>query len=144
MTTLRRFLATQPTPSTSEPVTLPAPLLSLLLPYMADPLAAEPSGSSFNSVMVALTQRAKLLQEENDELYGLLRRSETGGLKEEVRGLRRAMRRMEGALTGEWRVRARLFFCGHGGIDAVVVLCRIPRDHQNTIVRISTGYHYTT
>jgi len=47
---------------------------------------------------VALTQRAKLLQEENDELYGLLKSSETGGLMEEVRELRRAVRRMEGAL----------------------------------------------
>ena len=103
MTTLRRFLAKQPAPSTSEPVTLPPPLLSLLLPYMADPLAAELSGSnsSSNSVMVALTQRAKLLQEENDELSELFKHSETGRLKEEVRGLRRALKRMEGALTGE-------------------------------------------
>lgn len=55
--------------------------------------------------MVALTQRAKLLQEENDELYELLKRSETGRLKEEVRGLRRALKRMENALNGEWGVR---------------------------------------
>jgi WTAP/Mum2p family len=101
VTTLRRYLAKQPTPSTSEPITLPPPLLSLLLPHMADPLATESSSPSSSSVMVALTQRAKLLQEENDELYELLKRSETGRLKEEVRGLRRAMKRMEGALTGE-------------------------------------------
>ena len=61
--------------------------------------------------MTALTQRAKLLQEENDELYGLLKRSETGRLKEEVRGLRRALKRMESALNGEWRVRAITFSC---------------------------------
>lgn len=68
---------------------------------MVDPLMADLSSSSSNSVMVALTQRAKLLQEENDELYELLKRSETGRLKEEVRGLRRALKRMENALNGE-------------------------------------------
>ena len=48
----------------------------------------------------ALAQRAKLLQEENDELYELLKSSETGKLKEEVRGLRRAVNRLETALRG--------------------------------------------
>jgi hypothetical protein len=61
--------------------------------------------------MVALTQRANLLQEENNELYELLKHSETGRLKEEVRGLRRAMKRMESALNGEQRVRALTCFC---------------------------------
>ncbi|KAF8592401.1 hypothetical protein K439DRAFT_9529 [Ramaria rubella] len=101
VTTLRRFLTKQPTPSTSEPVTLPPPLLSLLLPYLTDPLAENPSSASSNSVTLALTQRAKRLQEENDELYELLTHSETGRLKEEVRGLRRAVRRMESALKVE-------------------------------------------
>lgn len=102
--TLRRYLANQPAPSTSEPVTLPPPLLSLLLPHLTDPLAGDPSSSGSNSVTVALLQRAKLLQEENDELYELLKHSATGRLKEEVRGLRRAVRRMEGALKGGWHV----------------------------------------
>lgn len=48
----------------------------------------------------ALTLRAKLLQEENDELYELLKFGETGKLKEEVKGLRRVVQRLEGALRG--------------------------------------------
>lgn len=48
----------------------------------------------------ALTQRARLLQEENDELYNLLKHGETGKLKEEVRGLRRVVDKLEGALRG--------------------------------------------
>ena len=87
-------------------MTLPPALLALLLPYLADPQAATTVGASgsAHSITVALTQRAKLLQEENDELYDLLKHSETGRLKEEVRGLRRALRRMEGALRGKSRV----------------------------------------
>ena len=48
----------------------------------------------------ALTQRTRLLQDENDELYELLKFGETGKLKEEVRGLRRVVDRLEGALKG--------------------------------------------
>lgn len=59
---------------------------------------AASSGSS--TVTAALTQRARLLQEENDELYDLLKHGETGKLKEEVRGLRRVVERLEGALRG--------------------------------------------
>jgi hypothetical protein len=40
------------------------------------------------------------LQEENDELYELLKQGETGKLKDEVRGLRRAVAKLENALTG--------------------------------------------
>jgi len=40
------------------------------------------------------------LQEENDELYQLLKATETGKLKDEVRGLRRAVAKLEGALKG--------------------------------------------
>jgi hypothetical protein len=53
-------------------------------------------------VTTALTQRVRLLQEENDELYELLKFSETGKLKEEVRGLRRVVERVEGALRGTY------------------------------------------
>ena len=48
----------------------------------------------------ALTARNKLLQEENDELYELLKSTETGRLKEEARGLKRAVTRLEVALKG--------------------------------------------
>ncbi|KAF8528956.1 hypothetical protein BU17DRAFT_73199 [Hysterangium stoloniferum] len=98
VTSLRRFLTIQTSPSTSEQVTLPPPLLSLLLPFLAEPSPSDYAPSGANSVTVALTQRAKLLQEENDELFDLLKHSETGRLKEEVSGLRRAIRKMESAL----------------------------------------------
>ncbi|TFY77309.1 hypothetical protein EWM64_g6706 [Hericium alpestre] len=64
--------------------------------------AGATSGSS--TVTAALTQRAKLLQEENDELYGLLQAGETGKLKEEARGLRRAVGRLETALRESHQV----------------------------------------
>jgi hypothetical protein len=51
--------------------------------------------------MAALTQRARLLQEENDELYELLKHGEIGLMKEEVHGLRRAVLRLESALRGK-------------------------------------------
>lgn len=40
------------------------------------------------------------MQEENDELYEMLKSGETGKLKEEVRGLRRVVDRLQGALKG--------------------------------------------
>ena len=49
----------------------------------------------------ALVQRTHVLQEENKELYELLRLSETGKLKEEVHSLKRTMSRLERALKGE-------------------------------------------
>lgn len=48
----------------------------------------------------ALIQRTRTLQEENDELYDLLRVSETGKLKEEVHHLKRTISRLERALKG--------------------------------------------
>lgn len=48
----------------------------------------------------ALTQRTRILQEENDELYGMLRVSETGQLKEEVSGLKKTVTRLNRALKG--------------------------------------------
>ncbi|KAI9512208.1 hypothetical protein F5148DRAFT_1164818 [Russula earlei] len=68
---LRQHLSTQPSPSLTEPF-----------------------------VRSSSTTRAKLLQEENDELYELLKSSETGKLKEEVRSLRRVVNRLETALRG--------------------------------------------
>lgn len=98
--TLRQYLSIQPNPSLTEPLSFPPALISLLLTQI-DVLSAESSGrSSSSTVNTALAQRAKLLQEENDELYELLKSSETGKLKEEVRGLRRAANRLETALRG--------------------------------------------
>lgn len=99
--TLRQYLSIQPNPSLTEPLSLPPALISLLLTHI-DAASAETSvRSSSSTVNTALAQRAKLLQEENDELYELLKSSETGKLKEEVRGLRRAVSRLETALRGE-------------------------------------------
>lgn len=72
--------------------------MSLLLPHLSQREATAASGSS--SVTTALVQRAKSLQEENDELYELLKTGETGRLKENVRALRRVVQKLEGALRG--------------------------------------------
>ena len=48
----------------------------------------------------ALTQRVKVLQEENDELYELLKTGETGRLKDDVRALKRLVQKLEAALKG--------------------------------------------
>ena len=78
---------------------MPPALISLLLTHI-DAASAETGVRSSSTVNTALAQRAKLLQEENDELYELLKSSETGKLKEEVRGLRRAVSKLEMALRG--------------------------------------------
>ncbi|TFK56002.1 hypothetical protein OE88DRAFT_1804786 [Heliocybe sulcata] len=115
VTRLRQYLSTQPAPSTTDPVSLPPALVAVLTPHIVRaqaPVHAKLAGgsgsgggnhhlgasASGNTALAALTQRAKLLQDENDELYELLRRSETGKLKEEVRGLRRVVNKLEGAL----------------------------------------------
>ena len=72
--------------------------MSLLLPHLTQRGTTASSGSG--SVTTALIQRAKILQEENDELYELLKTGETGRLKEDVRALRRVVQRLEGALRG--------------------------------------------
>ena len=63
--------------------------------------AASSGPSSSGSITTALTQRVKTLQEENDELYNLLKKSETGRLKEEVHGLSRVVSKLENALRGK-------------------------------------------
>ncbi|KAI0776104.1 hypothetical protein BD413DRAFT_459371, partial [Trametes elegans] len=102
VTHLRQFLANQPPPATTEPATIPPALMSLLLPHLNQHSTSTPSGSS--SVTTALVQRAKILQEENDELYELLKSGETGRLKEDVRTLRRVVQKMEGALRESHQV----------------------------------------
>lgn len=102
MTRLRQHITVQNGASITDPVTLPPALVSVLLPHINN--AASRKGteatSSSSTVNTALTQRTLILQEENDELYELLKSGETGKLKEEVRGLRRVVERLEGALRG--------------------------------------------
>lgn len=69
--------------------------MSLLLPHI---IASSDVAAGSGTVTAALTQRAQLLQDENDELYEILKRGETGRLKEEVRGLQRVVERLEKAL----------------------------------------------
>ena len=104
---LRQYLSTQPGPSTTDSISLPPALISYLLPHLTGankvPSTSPPtsaSGTSSSTVTAALVQRTKLLQEENDELYELLKSGETGKLKEEVRGLRKVVDRLERALKG--------------------------------------------
>lgn len=78
---------------------LPPALLSILQSHISETVGTSSSSGS-RTVVSALTQRAKLLQEENDQLYELLHLGETGKLKEEVRNLRRVVARLEQALTG--------------------------------------------
>ncbi|KAF5344084.1 hypothetical protein D9758_008831 [Tetrapyrgos nigripes] len=132
VTRLRHYLSSQPGPSTTDPVTLPPPLVSLLLPHLhtqtdvhathsqlegssqSNTASSQVSGSqnhssastsslptsttASNTMHTALSQRVKLLQGENDELYEILKQSETGRLKEEVQSLRRLVEKLEGAL----------------------------------------------
>ncbi|KAI0353581.1 hypothetical protein OH77DRAFT_1406786 [Trametes cingulata] len=106
VTHLRQFLANQPPPSSTEPTTIPPALMSLLLPHLNQRPSSATSGSS--TVTTALVQRAKILQEENDELYELLKTGETGRLKEDVRALRRVVQKLEGALRESHQVIASL------------------------------------
>jgi hypothetical protein len=97
VTQLRQFLSSQPGPSTSDPVTLPLSLVSMVLPHIIASSSSDVAAGS-GTVTAALTQRAQLLQDENDELYEILKRGETGRLKEEVRGLQRVVERLEKSL----------------------------------------------
>ncbi|KAG6854844.1 hypothetical protein C0991_012034 [Blastosporella zonata] len=104
LTHLRQSLLSQPGPSSTEPITLPPALVSVLSPHLHVPPTASGAPAGSNTVNVALAQRARALQEENDELYDLLKLGETGKLKEEVRGLRRVVARLEGALRESHQV----------------------------------------
>ncbi|KAF9247323.1 hypothetical protein BU15DRAFT_39465 [Melanogaster broomeanus] len=101
---LRQFLAVQSQPPTTDPITLPSALVSVLLPHINRAASSSGSTGSSSTVNAALTQRVRLLQEENDELYELLKHGETGKLKEEVRGLRRVVDRLESALRESHQV----------------------------------------
>ncbi|PAV20956.1 hypothetical protein PNOK_0358300 [Pyrrhoderma noxium] len=68
---LRRFIINQPISSGSDPVSLPPALMALLQAHMKD---EQSQGTQSSSTMTtALLQRTRVLQEENDELYQLLR-----------------------------------------------------------------------
>lgn len=105
---LRQYLSNQPAPSTTDQITLPPPFVSLILPHInarraghAFGAGASSSAATSSSVTTAVLQRAKLLQDENDELYELLKHCEVSRLNEEVRGLRRVVQKLEDALKGE-------------------------------------------
>ncbi|KAF9782937.1 hypothetical protein BJ322DRAFT_990561, partial [Thelephora terrestris] len=111
ITHLRQYLSTQPGPSITDSISLPPALISYLLPHLTGANKApgsspttSVSGTGSSTVTTALVQRTKLLQEENDELYELLKFGETGKLKEEVRGLRKVVDRLERALKESHQV----------------------------------------
>ncbi|KAH8118337.1 hypothetical protein DFH11DRAFT_1723260 [Phellopilus nigrolimitatus] len=95
---LRKYLSNQPAPSRSDPVSLPPALLALLQPYVSSNPSSTNHGLTSTTMTAALMQRSHVLQEENEELYELLRLSETGKLKEEVRCLKRVVSRLDRAL----------------------------------------------
>jgi hypothetical protein len=97
VTRLQTYIPSQPALSNAAPLSLPPAVSSIVLSQLSASIPGSPSSSS-STVVAALTQRAGLLQEENDELYELLRYSETGKLKDEVRGLRRLVQRLQSAL----------------------------------------------
>lgn len=81
--------------------------MAILMPHLVNERnALMGTGSSAAppnpALVAALRQRTAMLQEENDELYNVLRRAETGRLDEEVRGLRVLVGRLERALQGWW------------------------------------------
>lgn len=98
---LRRYLTTQPAPLRSDPISLPPAILSLIQPHITSQLSSDGQSSSSTTMTAALIQRTRTLQDENDELYELLRVSETGKLKEEVQSLKRVVVRLQRALKGE-------------------------------------------
>ncbi|KAI0081696.1 hypothetical protein K474DRAFT_1586931 [Panus rudis PR-1116 ss-1] len=95
---LRQYLSTQPPPNTSDPISLPPAVVSLLVPHINNDATSSATSSASSTVTAALTQRVKVLQEENDELYELLKTGETGRLKDDVRALRRTVQKLEAAL----------------------------------------------
>ncbi|KAL5527616.1 hypothetical protein ACEPAG_6417 [Sanghuangporus baumii] len=95
---LRKYLTVQPAPSRSDPFSLPPALLSILQSYIPSQTPRDAQGTTSSTMSAALVQRTRILQEENDELYSLLRTSETGQLKEEVRSLKKTVNRLDQAL----------------------------------------------
>ncbi|KAH9844219.1 uncharacterized protein C8Q71DRAFT_698093 [Rhodofomes roseus] len=143
ITHLRQYLSTQPPPSVTDPVSLPPALVSVLLPHIRDHATSTSSGS--NTVTAALTQRCKTLQEENDELYGLLKAGETGRLKEDVRALRRVVQKLEGALKESHQVIASLSAELEKSNEVLVANSRqtqIPKMHSHSQSPVPPRNHY--
>ncbi|CAE7219923.1 unnamed protein product [Rhizoctonia solani] len=96
LSSLRRKLPGASEPDDDAAICIPAPVLSLLAPLVTH----GPSTSTPAPLHAAITQRLKLLQTENDELYELLRASESTRQREEVVGLQRTIKRLESQLEG--------------------------------------------
>ncbi|KAL4242084.1 fl(2)d family protein [Abortiporus biennis] len=96
VTQLRQHLSSQSPSTFSDPISLPPALISLLLPHIHGRSTSATATSQ--TVTTALTQRVKVLQEENDELYELLKTGETGRLKDDVHALKQVVQKLEGAL----------------------------------------------
>ncbi|KAJ1309102.1 hypothetical protein OPQ81_004780 [Rhizoctonia solani] len=94
ISSLRRKLPGASDPDDDAAICIPAPVLALLAPLVTH----GPSTSTPGPLHAAITQRLKLLQTENDELYELLRTSETARQREEVIGLQRTVKRLEDQL----------------------------------------------
>ncbi|KAF9019232.1 hypothetical protein BDZ89DRAFT_1164764 [Hymenopellis radicata] len=102
VTRLRQYISANP-PAPTDTATLPPSLMAVLLPHIQGVAASSGTGAG-GTVASALTQRVKTLQEENDELYNLLKKSETGRLKEEVHSLTRVVTKLDGALRESHKV----------------------------------------
>ncbi|KAI0732998.1 hypothetical protein C8Q72DRAFT_773564 [Fomitopsis betulina] len=140
ITNLQYYLSTQPPPSVTDPVSLPPALVSVLLPHIRDH-----ASSASGSVTAALTQRCKTLQEENDELYELLKSGETGKLKEDVRALRRVVHKLEGALKESHQVIASLSVELEKSNEALVASSRqanMPKGHSHSHSPAPPRNHY--
>ncbi|KAL0565250.1 hypothetical protein V5O48_016777 [Marasmius crinis-equi] len=98
LTHLRTYLPSAST-STTDAVSLPPALIALLLPHINSSVGVEGEKRG-GSTVAALTQRVRALQEENEQMYEILKEGETGMLKEEVQSLRQLVGRLEGALRG--------------------------------------------
>ncbi|KDQ20730.1 hypothetical protein BOTBODRAFT_26744 [Botryobasidium botryosum FD-172 SS1] len=97
ISSLRKYLPNVPPPDPSDLITLPRPVLSLLAPLVSQP-PPHGSNSGTSSVTIALTARVRVLQQENDELYELLKCSTAQKLQEEVKVLGTTVKRLERAL----------------------------------------------
>ncbi|GAB1519672.1 hypothetical protein RhiTH_002740 [Rhizoctonia solani] len=97
ISSLRQKLPGASDPEDDAVISIPAPVLALLSPLVTH----GPSTGTPAPLSNAITQRLKLLQTENDELYELLRSSELARQREEVVGLRRTIKRLEDQLEGK-------------------------------------------
>lgn len=100
---LRKHLVSQPAPSSADAVTLPPAALAVLQNHIDTKHPADVQANTSSTMTTALVQRTRVLMDENNELYDLLRIGETGKLKEEVYLLKGVISRLERALKGIWK-----------------------------------------